>query len=44
MPTPPITELNTRAREIFRLVVESYISSGQAVGSKTLAGAGPLNL
>jgi heat-inducible transcriptional repressor len=44
MSTPPITELNTRAREIFRLVVESYITSGQAVGSKTLAGAGALNL
>ena len=39
----PITELNTRAREIFRLVVEGYIGSGQPVGSKTLAGAG-LNL
>jgi heat-inducible transcriptional repressor len=44
MPIPPITELNTRAREIFRLVVESYIASGQAVGSKTLAGASALNL
>ncbi|MBS0475842.1 MAG: heat-inducible transcriptional repressor HrcA [Proteobacteria bacterium] len=40
----PITELNTRAREIFRLVVEGYLSSGQPVGSKTLAGAGGLNL
>ena len=44
MPTPPVTELNTRAREIFRLVVEGYISSGQPVGSKTLAGATGLNL
>ena len=40
MTTPPITELTTRAREIFRLVVEGYLSTGQAVGSKTLAGAG----
>ncbi|MFM5885037.1 MAG: heat-inducible transcriptional repressor HrcA [Novosphingobium sp.] len=40
----PITELNTRAREIFRLVVEGYLGSGQPVGSKTLAGAGGLNL
>jgi len=43
MPTPPITELTTRAREIFRLVVEGYLDSGQAVGSKTLA-AGGVNL
>lgn len=44
MPSPPITELSTRAREIFRLVVEGYLSTGQAVGSKTLAGSGPLSL
>ncbi|MCC6924317.1 heat-inducible transcriptional repressor HrcA [Novosphingobium sp.] len=40
----PITELNARAREIFRLVVEGYLGTGQAVGSKTLAGAAGLNL
>lgn len=44
MTTPPITDLTDRAREIFRLVVEGYLSTGQAVGSKTLAGAGALNL
>jgi heat-inducible transcriptional repressor len=44
MPSPPVTELNERAREIFRLVVEGYLSSGQPVGSKTLAGEGGLNL
>ncbi len=44
MPSPPVTELNTRAREIFRLVVEGYLTSGQPVGSKTLAGAGGLDL
>jgi heat-inducible transcriptional repressor len=44
MSTLPITELTVRAREIFRLVVEGYIASGQPVGSKTLAGAGALNL
>lgn len=43
MSTPPITELTSRARDIFRLVVEGYLSSGQPVGSKTLAGTG-LNL
>lgn len=40
----PITELTTRTREIFRLVVEGYLSSGQPVGSKALAGGGGLNL
>ncbi|MEY4473912.1 MAG: heat-inducible transcriptional repressor HrcA, partial [Pseudomonadota bacterium] len=35
--------LTSRARDIFRLVVEGYLSSGQPVGSKTLAGTG-LNL
>lgn len=40
MSTPPISELNARARDIFRLVVEGYLSTGQPVGSKTLAGAG----
>jgi heat-inducible transcriptional repressor len=44
MPSPPVSELNDRAREIFRLVVESYIASGLPVGSKTLAGEGGLNL
>ena len=44
MPTPPITELTSRAREIFRLVVEGYLASGHPVGSKTLAGAGELAL
>ncbi|PKB25449.1 heat-inducible transcription repressor HrcA [Novosphingobium kunmingense] len=44
MAGPPITELSTRARDIFRLVVEGYLDTGQAVGSKTLAGAGGLNL
>ena len=44
MPTPPVTELNNRAREIFRLVVEGYLSSGHPVGSKTLAEDRGLNL
>lgn len=44
MSDPPVSELNDRAREIFRLVVEGYLVSGQPVGSKTLAGAGGLNL
>lgn len=44
MPSLPITELTLRAREIFRLAVEGYLTSGQPVGSKTLAGGGALNL
>ncbi|GGD64903.1 heat-inducible transcription repressor HrcA [Croceicoccus mobilis] len=34
---PSIPELNDRAREIFRRVVEGYIADGQPVGSKSLA-------
>ncbi len=44
MPTPPITELTTRARDIFRLVVEGYLATGTPVGSKTLAVPGGVNL
>lgn len=44
MPTPPITELTTRARDIFRLVVEGYLATGVPVGSKVLAGQGGINL
>ena len=40
MSSLPITDLTARAREIFRLVVEGYLASGQPVGSKTLAGMG----
>lgn len=44
MSSSAISELTDRAREIFRLVVEGYLESGQPVGSKTLAGDGALNL
>ncbi|NVE94048.1 heat-inducible transcriptional repressor HrcA [Altererythrobacter lutimaris] len=44
MSSPPISVLTDRAREIFRLVVECYIETGQPVGSKTLASDGALNL
>ncbi|MET1756017.1 heat-inducible transcriptional repressor HrcA [Novosphingobium sp. RD2P27] len=44
MATPPFLELTTRAREIFRLVVEEYLDTGVPVGSRTLAGGGALNL
>ncbi|MCC6829041.1 MAG: heat-inducible transcriptional repressor HrcA [Novosphingobium sp.] len=44
MSSLPITELTTRARDIFRMVVEGYLTSGQPVGSKTLAGDSGINL
>ena len=44
MSSPPITELNERAREIFRMVVEGYLETGEPVGSKTLSGESGLNL
>ena len=37
MPGPAISDLTTRARDIFARVVETYIESGQPVGSKMLA-------
>lgn len=44
MAKPPVMELSERARDIFRMVVEGYLASGQPVGSKTLAGDASLNL
>ena len=36
MGSPPLDELNERSREVFRLVVESYLETGEPVGSRTL--------
>jgi heat-inducible transcriptional repressor len=44
MNTPPITELTTRARDVFRTVVDSYLETGQPVGSRTLSKFSALNL
>ncbi|WP_287940933.1 heat-inducible transcriptional repressor HrcA [Sphingopyxis sp.] len=44
MTTPPITELTTRARDVFRLVVDAYLENGQPVGSRTLSKLTTLNL
>ncbi|MFS0771752.1 heat-inducible transcriptional repressor HrcA [Sphingomonas sp. 1P08PE] len=41
---PPVAELTDRARDIFRAVVDGYLSSGMPVGSKTIALASGLNL
>ncbi len=43
-PGAPITELTARARDVFRVVVESYLGSGQPVGSRTIAQLAGLNL
>lgn len=42
--TPPLAELNDRAREIFRQIVDSYLISGTPVGSRTLSKGGALGL
>ena len=44
MSTPPLTELTARTRDIFRVVVEQYLATGQPVGSKTLAEGGAVDL
>lgn len=42
--TPPIHEMTDRAREVFRIVVESYLDTGAPVGSRTLSKISGLNL
>jgi heat-inducible transcriptional repressor len=37
---PSLTELDERARDIFRRVVESYLETGEPVGSRTLSKGG----
>ncbi|MCW3836497.1 heat-inducible transcriptional repressor HrcA [Sphingomonas canadensis] len=44
MTTPPIHELTDRARDVFRIVVESYLDSGVPVGSRTISKISGLNL
>lgn len=44
MSNAPLTELTDRARDIFRLVVEGYLTDGQPVGSKALSGDSSVNL
>lgn len=38
--TPTLSELDERARDIFRRVVESYLDTGEPVGSRTLSRGG----
>src|SRR5690606_20997179 len=48
MPAPPapsdLSALDARAREIFREIVESYLTTGEPVGSRTLSKLGALGL
>src|SRR5579864_5941811 len=39
-----IGELNERSREIFRMIVEAYVETGDPVGSRTLARRSALEL
>jgi heat-inducible transcriptional repressor len=44
MSSTPITELSSRARDVFRVVVESYLGTGAPVGSRTISKLAGLNL
>lgn len=44
MTTPPVTEISERARDVFRMVVESYLSSGAPIGSRTVSKLPGVNL
>src|ERR687890_784494 len=44
MATTPIVELNERARDVFRQVVDSYLEHGQPVGSRTISKLPGINL
>ena len=44
MAATPVTELSDRAREVFRMVVESYLEAGLPVGSRTISKLPGLNL
>lgn len=38
--SPSLTDMDARARDIFRRIVESYLETGEPVGSRTLSRAG----
>ena len=40
VPAPALAELDERARDIFRRVVESYLETGEPIGSRTLSKGG----
>jgi heat-inducible transcriptional repressor len=39
-----ITELNERSREVFRHIVDSYLLTGEPIGSRTLSQQTGINL
>lgn len=43
-PSSDLSSLDARAREIFREIVESYLTTGEPVGSRTLSKLGGLGL
>jgi heat-inducible transcriptional repressor len=42
--TAPAHELSNRARDVFRVVVESYLGTGAPIGSRTISKLGEMNL
>jgi heat-inducible transcriptional repressor len=44
MATTPVIELTERARDVFRMVVDSYLQSGAPVGSRTVSRLPGVNL
>ena len=44
MAVSPVHELTDRARDVFRVVVESYLGTGAPVGSRTISKLGQMNL
>jgi heat-inducible transcriptional repressor len=44
MQTPELKDLNDRARDVFRQLVEQYLGTGEPVGSRTLSKLSILNL
>lgn len=44
MSAPPVHELTDRARDVFRVVVESYLGSGAPVGSRTISKLSAMSL
>ncbi|MFZ4109946.1 MAG: heat-inducible transcriptional repressor HrcA [Polymorphobacter sp.] len=44
MQSPSVAELNDRAREVFRQIVDAYVANGAPVGSRTLSKIGALGL
>ncbi len=44
MPNPGLAQLDERSREIFRQIVESYLATGEPVGSRNLSKLIPMTL